>query len=768
MSQWTVDAPMRLAFDDVTALRVRAIAGSVAILATSETPALDITRISGQPLTVTHEDGVLTISYEDLTWDGLLEWLRPRNHSAEMTVTVPRDCPAQVGVIAATAVVSGVAARTSVKSVSGAITLDGLNGTVDARTVGADVEAQDINGAVTFNSVSGDLTLAGGSLDRLDARTVTGSVTADVHLGKPGNVRVATVSSDVALRLPAQPDARVSLRSTSGRVLSEFGCLRSSHAPASHSVNGTLGAGTGHISVTTLSGRVTLLRRAAAAAGAGRPGAAPGRPPAIRPRAARGHRRPAAATPGTARYIGAEHDGRGKVPQPGQGSMGDGHRSGAHGQRGGAGRRTDEGRGSMSPVFRHGRLRLYLLRLLDEEPRHGYEVIRMLRDQFMGVYAPSPGTIYPRLARLEEEGLVTHDDVDGRKVYRITEAGRQELHEREDELAELEQELSDSVRDIVREVKEDVRETVRSLREELTWAARTARRPDEQDGEDGPARPGTEPPVTRSARRARRRRPGSGPAGPARKPESRPGGCVRTRRRTPGGCARTRRSGPGRNATRPGPPDATGTGATGRPGPTGPGRRGWPGRPDAGLLRDLEQTVKGFARDLGRLAWQSGAAAGEDALTELRIILDETLERVRSEIFETTGPHGQGHDDPRPPRRWQAGTGPQGSAAGTSAQAGPAWDEHSSRNGRGRAARSAGRRRTPAGHRERVHGALAPRVPEAKVGDSGCGGGERLTTKRSGSRAAAQVQRGQRKCVPAGGADATADLPEPAAQPVPS
>ena len=50
MPQWTVDAPTRLAFDDVTALRVRAIAGSVAVLATSEAPALDITSISGQPL----------------------------------------------------------------------------------------------------------------------------------------------------------------------------------------------------------------------------------------------------------------------------------------------------------------------------------------------------------------------------------------------------------------------------------------------------------------------------------------------------------------------------------------------------------------------------------------------------------------------------------------------------------------------------------------------------------------------------------------------
>ena len=90
----------------------------------------------------------------------------------------------------------------------------------------------------------------------------------------------------------------------------------------------------------------------------------------------------------------------------------------------------------MSPVFRHGSLRLYLLRLLDEEPRHGYEVIRLLRDRFMGVYSPSPGTIYPRLARLEDAGLVTHDDVDGRKVYRITEKGREEIRARLDDLAE--------------------------------------------------------------------------------------------------------------------------------------------------------------------------------------------------------------------------------------------------------------------------------------------------------------------------------------------
>ena len=159
----------------------------------------------------------------------------------------------------------------------------------------------------------------------------------------------------------------------------------------------------------------------------------------------------------------------------------------------------------MSPVFRHGSLRLYLLKLLDEAPRHGYEVIRLLQDRFLGVYAPSPGTIYPRLARLEEEGLVTHDEIDGKKVYRITDKGREELHARLDDLAELEEEITASVRDIAREVSEDVRETVRSLREELASAAR--------DMSKGRGRPGGDARQDRDADQSAQQGTGQGKAG---------------------------------------------------------------------------------------------------------------------------------------------------------------------------------------------------------------------------------------------------------------
>ncbi|HEX6365765.1 MAG TPA: PadR family transcriptional regulator [Agromyces sp.] len=128
------------------------------------------------------------------------------------------------------------------------------------------------------------------------------------------------------------------------------------------------------------------------------------------------------------------------------------------------------------PVFAHGHLRLYLLALLEEQPRHGYELIQALSDRFGGTYSPSAGTIYPRLAKLEEEGLVTKS-TDGRKtVYEITDAGRAELDARRHELDAIEDDLTDSVRRLADGVRAEVNDAMRSLRAELASAAREAKR----------------------------------------------------------------------------------------------------------------------------------------------------------------------------------------------------------------------------------------------------------------------------------------------------
>jgi DNA-binding PadR family transcriptional regulator len=128
----------------------------------------------------------------------------------------------------------------------------------------------------------------------------------------------------------------------------------------------------------------------------------------------------------------------------------------------------------MTPVFGHGDFRLYLLDLLARRPRHGYELIRALEDEMGGTYAPSPGAVYPRLASMESEGLIEHEDVETRKVYRITDAGRAELKARREELDEVRDRIVDAA-GLAREIREEVGSSVRELRRELLEATRELR-----------------------------------------------------------------------------------------------------------------------------------------------------------------------------------------------------------------------------------------------------------------------------------------------------
>jgi DNA-binding PadR family transcriptional regulator len=307
----------------------------------------------------------------------------------------------------------------------------------------------------------------------------------------------------------------------------------------------------------------------------------------------------------------------------------------------------------MSPVFRHGRLRLYLLKLLDESPRHGYEVIRLLQDRFLGVYAPSPGTIYPRLARLEEDGLVTHEEVDGRKVYSITDKGREEIHSRLSDLADLEDELTESLRDVAREISEDVRETVRGIREEITSALRS-----QQASRSG---------VSPDAMRATGTGDSAGPAGGATESEQsradRPGP-ARGRapdddtrasdeaRRIRDEARRTREDMRAKFRARnrgdwagwqdrfasgwASWSDAAAEQSTDEG--SGPGPR--PGRGGASPFSDLERMAIQFANELRTAAKQAGNV-GERSLSDLRDLLTDTLAKVRDEVFsESGGPAG--------------------------------------------------------------------------------------------------------------------------------
>lgn len=95
-------------------------------------------------------------------------------------------------------------------------------------------------------------------------------------------------------------------------------------------------------------------------------------------------------------------------------------------------------------MFESGELRLVLLKLIADEPRHGYDLIRAIEELTAGEYAPSPGVVYPTLTLLQDMGLIEEASGKGpRKPFQATDEGRKQLEERSDEIVALLERLTD-------------------------------------------------------------------------------------------------------------------------------------------------------------------------------------------------------------------------------------------------------------------------------------------------------------------------------------
>ncbi|GAA5086710.1 DNA-binding PadR family transcriptional regulator [Thermocatellispora tengchongensis] len=103
------------------------------------------------------------------------------------------------------------------------------------------------------------------------------------------------------------------------------------------------------------------------------------------------------------------------------------------------------GGAGFAPRVRRGDVRAAALVLLAEEERNGYQIIQEIRERSGGLWRPSPGSVYPALQQLEDEGLVENEEVAGSRRYRLTEAGRAYVEERAEELGEPWAEVARSV-----------------------------------------------------------------------------------------------------------------------------------------------------------------------------------------------------------------------------------------------------------------------------------------------------------------------------------
>jgi hypothetical protein len=263
MAEWTVQEPTVLDVDErIRDVDIRIVSGHVDLLPGDGPGAhVEVTEIDGPPLRITVESGRLVIAHEDLHWSSLLGWrLRSRERRrAVVSVAVPVECSASVGVVTADAVVAGITGDVRVRCVDGDVTLDGTSGGVQVQTVSGDVELRDVNGSISLTTVSGGMTVVDGHPPTLKAKSVSGDVTLDLLPSGAVVVDVATVSGDLTIRVPASTGLDVDVVSTSGDVASAFDGVEVSRRPGVHRMTGRVGDGTGRLRGRSVSGRVALL-----------------------------------------------------------------------------------------------------------------------------------------------------------------------------------------------------------------------------------------------------------------------------------------------------------------------------------------------------------------------------------------------------------------------------------------------------------------------------------------------------------------------------
>jgi Putative adhesin len=262
MATWLIDKPEQLTLDgDVTQLDVWLAHGKLRVVGTEGPARLDVRKVGRRGLTVTLENGALSVSHPIRLGWWHLWWFGSgkRNYTADVTIAVPPSARSSLTLMSGNLVASGLRSGATTHVTSGQITLMGLGGTVRAKTISGAIQAMGIGGDLGMETVSGEISLAESPAERVWARTISGSVTCDLDNPHASDVRIDTTSGSITVRVPTDADLDVNVAATSGRVTSAFPQVRPSNLPGHKSAQGRIGAGSGTLRAYAVSGSVALL-----------------------------------------------------------------------------------------------------------------------------------------------------------------------------------------------------------------------------------------------------------------------------------------------------------------------------------------------------------------------------------------------------------------------------------------------------------------------------------------------------------------------------
>lgn len=222
MSQqkWLVDGPKTIEIDGIRKLKVGLVAGHVDVIAHDEPVVrVEVHSVSGKDLRITADGDTLDIDHAQLSWENWLDVFRnfrPGAARADISVLVPRSVALKLGVVSATALVSGLAAEADLSTVSGDLATDGISGDLRLNSVSGELTARNHHGKVVAHTVSGDVT-ASGTVLSLTSDGVSGNVFLDLA-EIPDQVKVNTVSGTVTVRLEPSTATAYSIATVAGKL----------------------------------------------------------------------------------------------------------------------------------------------------------------------------------------------------------------------------------------------------------------------------------------------------------------------------------------------------------------------------------------------------------------------------------------------------------------------------------------------------------------------------------------------------------------------
>lgn len=226
--KWLVDEPTTIELEGIRRLRVGLVGGHVDVLAHDEpTVRIEVHSVSGKDMRITADGDRVEIDHAQLSWDtwfDVVRNLRPGAARADVSILVPREAALKLGVVSASALVSGLRGDADLSTVGGEIVTDGLQGSLKLNAVNAELTVRDHTGAIEAHTVSGDIT-ASGAVSRFTSDGVSGNIYLDVR-GIPEAAKINTVSGDITVRLDDGVAAAYTISTVSGKLQLDDSSIR--------------------------------------------------------------------------------------------------------------------------------------------------------------------------------------------------------------------------------------------------------------------------------------------------------------------------------------------------------------------------------------------------------------------------------------------------------------------------------------------------------------------------------------------------------------